>query len=533
MDAIAEKLCQTREIPFFVYGNTERLSLLAKEWTLDKQVDRDPRVVVLTQRLKRVRALSDALSGVVAYHLNRRFGPGSSHDRRRMALVDRRFGRDSVLSDPIHDRIRLEKEAWLARDPWRMWWMEHWKEANPALMKWSHTAHDRTVVLGRQLAELKAQVHKELVNAARAILCTVATASRTLLTDEDVRPAVSKVTTAILDEAGTAPEPKLPLLALLPQLTRVIAIGDHKQLPPFTRWKANGGGGGSGSDGQGVCRVYAAGQHCRWGSRCKFKHTRSASSSSPRRSPTGASDDITSKGPTGFFQRLQLALPTGAVPTLTSQYRMHHVICGFISDRFYGGQLVTPPAVAAARTAADPIGLWWVEYASSSGSGFEEKPHPKSTSPHNPTEAAIVTSVLRRCREGPAGARKSIMVITYYKSQEKLLRQTLADAGFHETTGTDGGLDGAGSLRVTTVDQAQGSEADVVIKSCVRSNPEGTLGFVSMTHRLNVGASRARERLVVVGDHKTLCSDANYRELHSSAQKVSRSSVAVDLPLLM
>ena len=64
-----------------------------------------------------------------------------------------------------------------------------------------------------------------------------------------------------------------------------------------------------------------------------------------------------------------------------------------------------------------------------------------------------------------------------------------------------------------TVDQAQGSESDIVILSCVRSNHNRNIGFVSNPNRLNVAVSRARERIVVIGSTNTLASDSKWAKL--------------------
>ena len=91
------------------------------------------------------------------------------------------------------------------------------------------------------------------------------------------------------------------------------------------------------------------------------------------------------------------------------------------------------------------------------------------------------------------------MIITFYKAQLNVLRDLFAERGFVEDT----------QLRIVTVDQSQGSEADIVILSTVRSNPHKAIGFLKNPNRLNVAVSRARERLVIVGDRSTVAHHAN------------------------
>jgi len=87
----------------------------------------------------------------------------------------------------------------------------------------------------------------------------------------------------------------------------------------------------------------------------------------------------------------------------------------------------------------------------------------------------------------------------------------------------DGSRGTRGTLRICSVDQAQGSEADVVVLSCVRANADATVGFLKNPNRLNVAVSRARERLVIVGNERTLRGGggSNWRRLLDAASVVS------------
>jgi len=81
------------------------------------------------------------------------------------------------------------------------------------------------------------------------------------------------------------------------------------------------------------------------------------------------------------------------------------------------------------------------------------------------------------------GTEQKVTVITFYKAQQRLLQEKLGAAA-----------------TVMTVDSAQGSEADVVILSCVRSNTEEGIGHVKDDRRINVALSRAKDKLIVVGN---------------------------------
>ncbi|KAJ1447841.1 AAA domain-containing protein [Pelagophyceae sp. CCMP2097] len=193
---------------------------------------------------------------------------------------------------------------------------------------------------------------------------------------------------------------------------------------------------------------------------------------------------------------------------------MHPCIADYVSENFYKGLLSTPAAVEQARLGADECGLYWVSYETGRF-GAETAPTDargnKITSKVNLEEAKLALAVVRAL----PSLRKSILVITFYKAQEAALRETFEKAGVAEFAG-DGAAGTKGTLRICSVDQAQGSEADVVVLSCVRSNAKADVGFLKKPNRANprkdeanpdrpnVAVSRARERLVVVGDVRTL-----------------------------
>ena len=195
---------------------------------------------------------------------------------------------------------------------------------------------------------------------------------------------MSRITSAVLDEAGTCPESKLPLLSLLPHLTRIISIGDHKQLSPFTYIqpgrRGNGGGGRRGR----MCQFFARGR-CSYGDNCRFEHASCVTPSTP----------TVTVEPMGFFQRVEKALPSNAIPSLTHQYRMNPFICSYISAQFYDHTLHTPEEVARERVAVDGCGMWWVDYPTH-GRGHEEAPERiNSTSKVNPTEVGLVVQIVQ------------------------------------------------------------------------------------------------------------------------------------------
>jgi superfamily I DNA and/or RNA helicase len=87
-----------------------------------------------------------------------------------------------------------------------------------------------------------------------------------------------------------------------------------------------------------------------------------------------------------------------------------------------------------------------------------------------------------------------IAVITPYAAQARLLRERIDAAG----------------LEIDTVDGFQGREKEVIVISMVRSNPEGEVGFLANERRMNVALTRARRKLLVVGDSATLAAHPFY-----------------------
>jgi superfamily I DNA and/or RNA helicase len=120
--------------------------------------------------------------------------------------------------------------------------------------------------------------------------------------------------------------------------------------------------------------------------------------------------------------------------------------------------------------------------------------------------AAVARVVMRLVAIFGTGIAKSISVITFYAAQvgciEKELRR--AGSGGGGGGGGGGGRGGGENVRVATVDSYQGSEADIVVVSFVRSNHGGRVGFVKDYQRLNVAMTRAKHLLIAVGNRTTL-----------------------------
>lgn len=185
---------------------------------------------------------------------------------------------------------------------------------------------------------------------------------------------------------------------------------------------------------------------------------------------------------------------TGRAILLDEQYRMNKRIMGFSNEWFYGGKLMAHTSVTSHQLAEDePV----LEFIDTAGCGFEES-HPTEGSKYsliNPDEAHLVVKHLTALLEKRKNVIQSIGVIAPYRAQVELL-ETLIEPNE--------------CIEVQTVDGFQGRESDVIYISLTRSNDRSEVGFLSDYRRMNVAMTRARRKLVVVGDSATLGGDDFY-----------------------
>ena len=196
-----------------------------------------------------------------------------------------------------------------------------------------------------------------------------------------------------------------------------------------------------------------------------------------------------------LFERL---IDLGIEPLLlTTQYRMHPAISKFPNQQFYSNKLID--GVNSEERPA-PAGLLWpdwenpVAFVPINGG---ETVSPDGTSRENPLEVSWVLKILEDLLEAGELTQKDIGIITPYAGQVRAIRNSMSEQ-----------LD---DVEVRTVDGYQGREKEVIIFSCVRSNPEKNVGFLSESRRLNVALTRAKRGLIVIGDPDTLRSDKNWK----------------------
>jgi predicted DNA helicase len=208
--------------------------------------------------------------------------------------------------------------------------------------------------------------------------------------------------------------------------------------------------------------------------------------------PTVLSEEAAVEGlATSLFERLVALHGDGVRQMLREQYRMNAELMELPSRAFYGGELRAHPSVAARTLATllpgatlDAPPLLFLDTA---GKGWEEVAPPGSESLENPGEAEVVVARARALLAAGLDPAQ-IAVITPYRAQAARISLSLEGLG----------------IEVDTVDAFQGREAEAVLVSCVRSNADGRLGFLTDLRRMNVALTRAKVHAFVVGDSATL-----------------------------
>ena len=261
-----------------------------------------------------------------------------------------------------------------------------------------------------------------------------------------------KFNTVFIDEAGQALEPAcwIPLL----RSQRVIFAGDHCQLPPTIK--------------------------------------------SHEAALQGLVKTLFEKGIDKYPELASM---------LQVQYRMHEAIMEFPSKYFYENKLIAHESVKheVIRPYEPPI-----EFIDTAGSGFAEKQDPETLSRYNQDEAALLIHQVEKLVESIGSAawldeEITMGIITPYSAQVDKLQHLAENSAILEPLHR--------LISINTVDAFQGQERDVIAISFVRSNEKSEVGFLSDIRRTNVAMTRARKKLILIGDSATLGAHAFYAEL--------------------
>jgi superfamily I DNA and/or RNA helicase len=295
----------------------------------------------------------------------------------------------------------------------------------------------------------------EAFEKASVIACTPVGSAGRMMRDKEF-------STVFIDEAAQALEPMcwIPIS----RSRRVVFAGDHFQLPPTVKSKR--------AEEQGL------------------KET--------------------------LFERC-MQIP-GISVMLETQYRMNRKIMQFSNEQFYKGELQADVSVDDSVLSRDENEYMLntpFEMIDTAGCGYSEIVNPESLSISNPEEAALLLRhlklLLSQHSAGSKGRKITIGIISPYKEQVQLLIQRIAEDV--EIASADA------VISVKTVDGFQGQERDVIYISMVRSNEDMEIGFLSDTRRMNVALTRAKKKLVVIGDSATIGSHPFYKKFLDYAER--------------
>lgn len=196
------------------------------------------------------------------------------------------------------------------------------------------------------------------------------------------------------------------------------------------------------------------------------------------------------------------------VTLLKVQYRMNEEIMKFSSDWFYHGQVESAPEVRNRSVLDFDIPMLWIDTADMA---CHEEFVGESYGRVNKTEARLTLAALQLYfdkigKERILSEKIDVGIISPYRAQVQYLRQLLRNEPYFKPY--------RHLVSVNTVDGFQGQERDVVLISLVRANDEGQIGFLRDLRRMNVAITRARMKLVILGDAPTMTRHPFYKKLY-------------------
>lgn len=209
---------------------------------------------------------------------------------------------------------------------------------------------------------------------------------------------------------------------------------------------------------------------------------------------------------------------------LQEQYRMHSEIMDFSSNYFYKGKLYPNEQVAAWKVFDEDQP---VEFIDTAGTGFFEELNPETLSSFNTEEANLLIRhfndyLSRIDRIGKLNEVANIGIISPYKAQVTLLKEK-----FDESYADHNEI--YQRVAINTVDSFQGQERDIIYISLVRSNEKSVIGFLADTRRMNVAITRAKKKLVIIGDSGTIGTHPFYEKFLDYVNEIGAYRSAFEL----
>lgn len=195
------------------------------------------------------------------------------------------------------------------------------------------------------------------------------------------------------------------------------------------------------------------------------------------------------------------------VTLLKTQYRMHQDIMEFSNRKFYDSKLEAHSTNASWHLDFSPQ---VIEFIDTAGCGFEEEKGEESDSKCNPEEAKLLRKHFDQLTENNKTGF-DVGIISPYRAQVEILQEEFASIPF---------------VSVNTVDSFQGQERDVIYISLVRSNENSDIGFLRDYRRMNVAMTRARKKLIIIGDSATLGNDRFYSDFLDYIESIGAHKTA-------
>ena len=194
---------------------------------------------------------------------------------------------------------------------------------------------------------------------------------------------------------------------------------------------------------------------------------------------------------------------------LNVQYRMNADIMEFSNRKFYDGKLMAHETVIGRKLKIPEMNNDSIEFIDTAGCGFEEIQDAETHSLFNEGEVKVLIKHLEEWKEVLIGERvPSIAIISPYRQQVRKIEEALKEKGGQFN-----------SIKTNTVDAFQGQERDIIYISLVRSNNNGDIGFLKDYRRMNVAMTRAKKKLVIIGDSATISNDSFYHDFMEFAEK--------------
>lgn len=323
--------------------------------------------------------------------------------------------------------------------------------------------HQRLDSLKSRATELEIRINSELFGEARVIASTLVGAANRLLDGQ-------KYGTLFIDEAAQALEAAcwIPLR----RVSRVVLAGDHCQLPPTVK------------------------------------------SIAAMKAGLGKT----------LMERIVETHPE-AVTLLRIQYRMNDDIMRFSSDYFYHGQVESAPEVRLRGILDLDTPMEWIDTSELLDNpdnpeapelSFKEEFVGESYGRINKAEGLLTMHVLQQYferigKQRLLDERIDVGIISPYRAQVQYLRRLLIKREYFKPFRRQ--------ISVNTVDGFQGQERDVIVISLVRSNDEGQIGFLRDLRRMNVAITRARMKVIILGNRQTMTRHPFYRQLWQYCKK--------------